>query len=339
MSIDLLSRDLYETALLNPVFSETGADRLLIVSGYASSAMAFHHLNELREKERLVSVDLIYGMVKSDGITRSNHRGFQSLVRDTFKGHFTCSYLVKGEPVHAKIYIWCKNGVPVFAYAGSANYSQIAFLNSTRREVLTPCDPVKAYHFYSALRGDSLSCLASDIDRKIDVGNSAFPQHSPSSNTEGLSENTVSDKNSPYYGLSKATISFLDKKSGEVPARSGLNWGQREEYRREPNQAYLSVRGDLKKSDFFPPLGIYFTVLTDDGQVLQCVRAQQTAKAIETPHDNSELGRYIRNRAGIPLGMKVTRAALERYGRTAVDFYKIDSENFYMDFSVQTSRR
>lgn len=333
MSIDLFSRDLYETALLNPVFSETGANRLLIVSGYASSAMAFHHLNELREKERLVSVDLIYGMVKSDGITRSNHRGFQSLVRDTFKEHFTCSYLVKGEPAHAKIYIWCKNDDPVLAYAGSANYSQIAFLNSTRREVLTPCDPVKAYRFYSNLRGDSLSCLAPDIDRKVDVERNVIPQHSQSSNTEGLSENTVSDKNSPYYGLAKATISLLAK-NGEVPVHSGLNWGQRAEYNREPNQAYFSVRGDLKKSDFFPPRGIYFTVLTDDGQILQCVRAQDDAKAIHTPHDNSELGRYIRNRAGIPLGAKVTRTALERYGRTTVDFYKIDSENFYMDFSV-----
>lgn len=335
MSLDLFSHDLYKNALLDPALSEMKANRLLIISGYASAAMAFHHLDELRRKECSVSIDLIYGMIRADGITRSNHKGFQSLVQKSFRNCFSCSYLLSGEPVHAKVYIWCRDTEPVAAYAGSANYSQIAFLNSKRREVLVPCNPNNAYKFFSELRADTQSCLEVNIEEKGFFESSRQKEIlQRSREVEGISENAISDKTSPYYGLEKATISLLDKK-GEVPAHSGLNWGQRPEYKREPNQAYFSVRGDLKKSDFFPPRGIYFTVLTDDNQAIPCVRAQDDAKAIHTPYDNSLLGRYIRSRANIPLGEKVTRTLLERYGRTTVDFYKIDSENYYMDFSVK----
>ena len=39
-------------------------------------------------------------------------------------------------------------------------------------------------------------------------------------------------------------ISLLEK-SGKLPSKSGLNWGQRP--RREQNQAYLSIRKDARK--------------------------------------------------------------------------------------------
>ena len=67
--------------------------------------------------------------------------------------------------------------------------------------------------------------------------------------------------------------------------------------------------------------------------VLECCRAQDGDKAIETPHDNSEIGRYFRNRLGVPFGEPVERKHFEAYGRFNVRFYKIDEENFFMDFS------
>ena len=39
-------------------------------------------------------------------------------------------------------------------------------------------------------------------------------------------------------------------------------------------------------------------------------------------------------RLGIANGNAVTMEYLEKYGRTDIDFYKIDEENYYMDFSV-----
>jgi hypothetical protein len=49
---------------------------------------------------------------------------------------------------------------------------------------------------------------------------------------------------------------------------------------------------------------------------------------------NSLLGEYFRNRLGLPNGAFVTKADLDRYGRTDVVFYKFDDEEYLMDFSI-----
>ena len=63
---------------------------------------------------------------------------------------------------------------------------------------------------------------------------------------------------------------------------------------------------------------------------------QQNDKAITTPENNSKLGEYFRYRLGLANGAFVTKEDLLRYGRTDVDFYKIDDEQYYMDFSVHS---
>ena len=56
-------------------------------------------------------------------------------------------------------------------------------------------------------------------------------------------------------------------------------------------------------------------------------------KGIETPQDNSEIGRYFRNRLGLANGAYISVSDLKKYGRTDVVFYKLDDENYVMDFS------
>jgi hypothetical protein len=46
------------------------------------------------------------------------------------------------------------------------------------------------------------------------------------------------------------------------------------------------------------------------------------------------MGEYFRKRLGVPLGEPLKMEHLLKYGRTDIDFYKIDDENYYMDFSV-----
>ena len=62
---------------------------------------------------------------------------------------------------------------------------------------------------------------------------------------------------------------------------------------------------------------------------------QQNDKAITTPASNALLGEYFRNRLGLYNGAYVTTEDLRKYGRTDVAFYKIDEEQYYMDFSVE----
>jgi hypothetical protein len=141
-------------------------------------------------------------------------------------------------------------------------------------------------------------------------------------------------KNPPFnlQGLPHVRISLLDNQ-GRLPTRSGLNWGQRPEYNRNTNEAYIRVPSDVNYLDFFPDVGIHFTIRTDDGEALRCTRAQDNSKAIETYNDNSLMGRYFRKRLGLADGVLIRKEDLLRYGRTHIDFYKVDNVTFYMDFS------
>ena len=130
------------------------------------------------------------------------------------------------------------------------------------------------------------------------------------------------------------TLSLLSR-DGTTGRRSGLNWGQRPG--RHPDQAYIRVSKRIDEMGFFPNIGVRFRIITDNRRNLICVRAQQDGKAIETCDENSQMGAYFRRRLGVNLGEFVTRENLEDYGRTNVDFYRIDEETYYMDFSVEES--
>lgn len=63
--IKIQAWEIVQSALFNPAFLRP-VDRLCIVSGYASAAMGFHHLQSLKDREKSVKVSLIYGMTKAD---------------------------------------------------------------------------------------------------------------------------------------------------------------------------------------------------------------------------------------------------------------------------------
>lgn len=134
-----------------------------------------------------------------------------------------------------------------------------------------------------------------------------------------------------YKDLTKVTLTLVDS-SANVPARSGLNWGQRPN--RNPNEAYINIPMTTARSGIFPEVGEVFTIETDDQKQLICVRAQQGGKGLHTTLNNSLMGEYFRYRLGLRSGEFITAEHLLRYGRTDVDIYKIDTESYYMDFSV-----
>ena len=89
-----------------------------------------------------------------------------------------------------------------------------------------------------------------------------------------------------------------------------------------------------RDSDFFPPCGTYFTILTDDDQIIIATRMQDNGReALRTPRNSGEVGLYFRHRLGLSSGVRVTRQDLQNYGRADACFYKLDDENYLMDFS------
>lgn len=100
------------------------------------------------------------------------------------------------------------------------------------------------------------------------------------------------------------------------------------------NESYIYLPFQYWNINFFPNYDWHFAILTDDDEVFFCSRKQVNGKAIHTPHNNSLIGEYFRFRLGIANGDAITMEDLKRYGRTDIDFHKIDEENYYMDFSV-----
>lgn len=340
----LHSADLFDYALLRPRISAELPDTLKIVSGYASCAMAVAHFLAVGKMAKAMkrglplNVDLVYGMTGAEGLTKPNHLGFVSMANHSefaYDGDFACSYVKRPEAVHSKVYVWCRGGVPVSAFVGSANYSQQAFYSPNRTETLAECDPESALDFFKSVKSRSENCLTA---RWEDFSPRAKPAAKASPDAVVDVERDIT---SPFFGRQKVEISLLNK-NGDMGNGGCLNWGVRPDgtprtsgsSRREPNQAYIRVPGEVRKSDFFPKRPYRFTVTTDDDQVLSCVRAQDGDKAIETPQNNSELGRYFRKRLGLPLGSYITVDDMRRYGRMSVTFYKLAEDSFFMDFSV-----
>ena len=308
----MFNKDLFNKVLIEP--TKAGADKIYIISAFATPGMTYKHFSEIPP---VVEIQLIIGMTKKLGLPKIYHQEFVKLARIDFPNRFNCSYIIKDPPVHAKTYSWFSGGSPILAFAGSANYTQSAFFGK-QREVLVESEAPYLKEYFESLLSDAESCVSKDLNKKI--------KFSEEANWPYLKDDT-------FVGSEQESLelSLLDSE-GNIHERAGLNWGQRPG--REPNQAYIPVPSPIAHMEFFPPRGIHFTIITDDGVTFDAVIAQSGNKAIETPHNNSMLGRYFRQRIGVPLGNFVTREDLERYGRTEVEFRKINDETYYLDFSV-----
>lgn len=234
-----------DSAVINQILIEPitrGAQRLLLLSGYATPTMASWHMMKIKELGiSPIDIKLIVGMTNYDGLTIDAHEGFRQLTNaqnGSGFSNFQCQYIFQGAPVHSKLYIWVKNEKPVEAYTGSANYTQAGF-STNRREYIVPCNPEEAFNYYNQVECDSIYCTHSEVEDNI-----VFTPTHP-----------VLDFESEYTqallgeGIRPIKLSLLAR-DGETGTRSGLNWGQRD--RREPNQAYIGLPASIARSGFFP---------------------------------------------------------------------------------------
>ncbi|MGF7145031.1 hypothetical protein HNQ56_003464 [Anaerotaenia torta] len=316
----MFTDNLAQKILFAPPFH--GADTLLILSGYATPNMASWLIKSFQEQNLPpVNISLLIGMVPYDGLSVPIHEGFKELHGNAYPNavkSFSCSYVCENPPVHANLYIWLKDEEPVKAYTGSADFVQNAFILS-RKEIVECCDPVEAYNFFEEVEANSIYCNHSEVEDNIVLR----PSHQIL-DTENQPITTLAGE-----GIISTTLSLLTNR-GDVGEKSGLNWGQRKG--RNRNQAYIHLPAKIARSGFFPLDKQHFTVVTDDGHTLLLRVEQQNNKAITTPLSNAQLGEYFRNRLGVGNGVFVTTQDLLNYGRTDVTFYKIDDEQYFMDF-------
>lgn len=322
----MILNDIAKTLLFDPLSHDV--NELYIISGYATPTMLSWYIKNLYHKTQTpIRIYLLVGMVPFDGISVSVHEGFIQLVRSEQQQEIEkleCSYIYDAPAVHSNLLIWAKDSFPVLAFSGSANFVQSSFVGRHRQEVMNECDPHEALEYYHSLIARSIYVHHAEVEEYVII----HPAHAVLD-----SENTLIDGFDLMMpqGYQTVTLSLITR-SGETGKRSGLNWGQRPG--RNPNEAYITLPSRIAKSGFFPLEERHFTVITDDRHQLILRIEQENDKAITTPARNSDLGEYFRNRLGLANGAYVTRADLERYGRTNVVFLKLDEETYYMDFSV-----
>ena len=312
--------------LIDPI--SKGANRLCILSHSATPSMASWLLKTYEEQEiEGISVELIITFGEDQGmpsVLENYHNGFKELQRAFRQGcgtanSFSCSYNIGRTMPKLNFYIWLHGENPVEAFSCSYDFTQQSILRNGSGYI-TNSAPFFAYGLCEKAVDDSLYCDNSEVEEYVVITVKRIPI------IADLPEN---DKN-----LIK--LSLVTERTGEPGAKSGLNWGQRAG--RNHNEAYIPLPREIALSGFFPLNKQHFLVVTDDHHSLQLRVEQQNDKAITTPASNAQLGEYFRNRLGLANGAQVTKADLEAYGRSDVSFYKIDDEQYYMDFSVARRR-
>ena len=297
-----------------------GADHLCILSAHSTPAMASWLFKSYDEHNISgITVELIIGMAVDEGISVAYHEGFKKLHGNRYSntsGKFSCSYIYNQPALQNNLYVWLKNDIPICAFTGELEFTQNSLLQN-KHGIIAEISAMNAYTIFESAVQRSAYCTYSEIEEDIIIYQSAISKCLQKNSSETL--NSVS-------------LSLLTSKGNETGKRSGLNWGQRN--KRNKNEAYIPLPSRIAKSGFFPLNKQHFIVLTDDHCALLLRVEQQNDKAITTPASNAQLGEYFRKRLQLNNGAFIHADDLIAYGRTDVTFYKIDDEQFYMDFSV-----
>lgn len=174
----IIDKNLFEEVLIKPakwIFQKKLFDppevSLHIVSGYAKADMAIRHRNELGIP---VIIHLVVGMMKSPSLDLDE---LTEKVSGWRNPDFRCRKSSDDEDHHAKVYVWYENGVPTYAFCGSANYSLSAFGlkchvdpktgKSIRRiEAMVRTDPIPANLFFEKAWSKGQACPPSERGEK-----------------------------------------------------------------------------------------------------------------------------------------------------------------------------
>jgi len=323
----LQTEGLFESVLLKP--AREGNRELHVVTGYASPSMVTKHLEELRKcTTEDFQIDMLVGMTGVDGLSEYSMRGFRSIPRQAGNSRFNCSFTLPGKSIHSKVYVWSDRSGPTKAWVGSANYTQTGFGLSrnahAHHEILVEVDPDDAMNYALAMASGTISYTNPDIGEYLDIVEQPL----------GFKDTPeISGFTNAGFSLEERVILPLvqgTKNRGEIHSRSGLNWGQREG--RNPDQAYIPIPAKLRNLEFFPERGIHFQLVTDDGDTFIATVAQEGSKALETPYDNSLLGKYFRRRLGLPNGTFIRTEDLRAFGSDGVEIIKLQDDLYKLDF-------
>lgn len=336
----MYTENLENSILINPA-KDLDCTSLKIITGYTDLECIYRHLINLSDigKNNKFSVEMILGMTAGNGLSEKKHKDINRLINSIKENssmpEFICRYKVEGKDIHSKVYIWMKDENPVLAFCGSANYSMNAFFK--RRECMTDCNSSEANAYFNELKKDTLLATDKSINEKINFTKTKnIDSEIDKYNLENLSWDMFQDK----IPIDICKISLLTADGKDTGHGSGLNWGIRPNgTKRDLNQAYIPYNVKDRKKGFFPlktdtnlknnPI---FKVVPFGFDPFFMRVAQQGNKGIHTAENNALLGKFFREKLGVPNGTLITKKMLENYGKTYVTFKKYENDIYVLDF-------
>ena len=325
----IFTKNLYDSILSNPV-SENGFNNLSIITGYSSPGMVKQHFDKINDPS--FKINIIIGMGIGGSI---NHNYYKNLMK-SYPERFGCYYFNEtGNSVHSKLYIWSKND-SYCGFAGSANYSNQAFFNNSRHELmfqLNENEIRQALNYYDKIKDLSVLCTDPEIDRTINSEDVSF-EGSLSEDVKLFDGTAIELK--PYNGRRRIRLSLLTKNGKAHNPGNGLNWGVGTEKRprKDKNASFLPTR-DSKRWEFFPPWEKKYFIIQDyhdkDDMFFGMIGGTD-GKNLSSGEDNQIFGAWFRKKLGLKYGEIITKSHLLNYGKTYVDFHKVDDETFLIEF-------
>jgi hypothetical protein len=243
-------------------------------------------------------------------------------------------------PSHAKCYLWFNENKPIRGLIGSANFTRNGLHNDYRESLLElekpDLFPLQAY--INIILESSKFCVDIDVAK------------TPSIKTFQSTDDSCK-------------LELYDKRTGQVPGSSGLNWGFANAHV-AIGDAYIAIRVEhIKKyPHLFQP--IFFNpsqghrsrvkskeaveIIWDDGVIMEAlfegsqpVNEMIYPKQISSVPRKNILGDYIRFRLGLPPvtnskreDEKITREILTKYGRDTIELKLIQPGVYSANFSV-----
>jgi hypothetical protein len=291
-------------------------DELLVLSGYVSPGP----LKNLSLVEG-VKLNVIFGLAV-ESVSKLLH---DELLRIN-DGNRKIKIFYCSTPSHVKIYLWLKNGKPVYCLNGSANFTSNGLLKPYR-EVLAQ---VPFTQFKSVLEYVQI------------IQNSTFP----------IGEFEPKVKISRMIAAEEEAVYETDVyKTGSLYAeRSKINWGHGNAHT-NARDAYIPISTrDIKRAPhLFPPKtenkGLGYAdndpidIIWDDGTVMTCILegtqiidGERYPNKIASYKDKKILGDYLRSRMNIAKGEFVTELDFVAYGRDYISLKKIGDATYQFDF-------
>ncbi|OFX50975.1 MAG: hypothetical protein A2046_09960 [Bacteroidetes bacterium GWA2_30_7] len=267
---------------------------------------------------------IIYGLQKENPKLLLHHQllDLHSQTRKIYYPEIAC---------HSKCYLWLNGQIPIKGLIGSANFSSNGLRNDYR-ETLLEVDQNQLFvlkGYIEIILNSAKECNTVEVIEAPEL--------------------------SEEYNREICNMILYDPQTGQTHNGHGLNWGFADANVR-PNDACVPIRMEhiRKYPKLFPPLqpnpenrkGTLKEVIEfvwDDGQIMQCrLEGSQPLpnsdlkfpKQIASFPHKDDFGIYIRQRLGIPLGQRVLREDLIRYGRDSISVSLIEEGLYYFDFSV-----